>query len=236
MFQHPFVQGARDSVPMMVGIIPFGIIYGTLASAAGLSPWLAVGMSLLVYAGSAQFIALSLIGASAGSIVLLVTTFIVNLRHVLYSATLQPFIAHLPQRWRLLLAFLLTDETFAVVEQRYRLHGNTGKAHLYFLGVGLILYGSWVGSSWIGILFGQAIPNMAGWGLEFAMLATFIGIVVPLLRNWPTLAAAVVAGSVGVITIGWPYKLGLLAAVGAGIVVGVWLERSRSISCAEVPS
>src|SRR5262245_59832649 len=117
--QQFYIRGLRDSLPMVVGVVPFGIIYGTLASAAGVSLWKAIGMSLLVYAGSAQFIAISLLGAGAGAVVILLTTLIVNLRHVLYSATLQPYVTHLPQRWRLPLAFLLTDETFAVVQRFY---------------------------------------------------------------------------------------------------------------------
>ncbi|MGY4531266.1 4-azaleucine resistance transporter AzlC [Pseudomonas sp. TE3786] len=220
-----FVYGLRDSVPMIVGIAPFGIIYGTLASVAGLSLWQALGMSMLVYAGSAQFIAISLLTAGTGAAVILFTTLIVNLRHVLYSASLQPFIAHLPQTWRVPLAFGLTDETFAVVQRRYLAHGAGNHGQWYHAGVAVALYLCWISSSLLGVLFGQAMPSLAGWGLDFAMLATFIGIVVPLLRNFPQVAAALVAGAVAVLCHALPYKLGLLAAAMAGIVVGVVLER-----------
>ncbi|MDY7562777.1 AzlC family ABC transporter permease [Pseudomonas sp. 10B1] len=220
-----FSRGLRDSAPMLVGIAPFGIIFGTLAGAGGLSLWQAVGMSLFVYAGSAQFIVVSLMGAGASAVVILLTTFIVNLRHVLYSATLQPQVNELPQRWRVVLAFWLTDETFAVVQRYYLVHGRSTLAHWYWLGVASALYTCWVGSSLVGVLFGEAVPNMASWGLEFAMLATFIGIVVPLLRNRPQVAAALAAGAVALITHAWPYKLGLMAAASCGIAVGVLLER-----------
>lgn len=225
-----YLQGLRDSVPMIVGIVPFGIIFGTLAGVAGLTIWQAVGMSMFVYAGSAQFIVISLMGASAGAIVILLTTFIVNLRHVLYSATLQPQVGELPQRWRLLLAFWLTDETFAVVQRFYLVHGRTPLAHWYWLGVAGALYVSWVLSSLVGVLFGKAVPDMASWGLEFAMLATFIGIVVPLLRNRPQIAAAAAAGAVALMTYTWPYKLGLMAAAFSGIAVGVILERRQALT------
>ncbi|MBO3277222.1 AzlC family ABC transporter permease [Pseudomonas schmalbachii] len=223
-----FSRGVRDSVPMVVGVAPFGIIYGTLASAAGLSLLQTVGMSLLVYAGSAQFIVVSLLGAGAGALVILLTTLIVNLRHVLYSATLQPHVTHLPQRWRVPLAFWLTDETFAVVQRYYLVHGDTPQGQWYWLGVTTALYACWVSSSLVGVLFGQALPNLAGWGLEFAMLATFIGIVVPLLRNRPQIAAALAAGATALLTYAWPYKLGLMAAAFAGITVGVLLERRQT--------
>lgn len=223
-----FSRGLRDSVPMLVGIAPFGIIYGTLAGVSGLSLWQSVGMSLFVYAGSAQFIVISLMGAGASAVVILLTTFIVNLRHVLYSATLQPQVSQLPQRWRVLLAFWLTDETFAVVQRFYQVHGRTPLAHWYWLGVATALYACWVLSSLVGVLFGQAVPDMAGWGLEFAMLATFIGIVVPLLRDKPQVAAALAAAGVALLTQAWPYKLGLMAAAFSGIAVGVLLERRKA--------
>lgn len=230
---HLFYRGLRDSVPMQVGIAPFGIIFGTLAGVGGLSLLQAVGMSALVYAGSAQFIVISLLGSGASAAVILLTTLVVNLRHVLYSATLQPQVSALPQRWRILLAFWLTDETFAVVQRFYLVHGRTPQAHWYWLGVATALYTCWVGSSLIGVLFGQAVPDMAGWGLEFAMLATFIGIVVPMLRNRPQIAAALVAGGVALLTYELPYKLGLMAAAFSGIVAGVLLERRRPAAVQE---
>ncbi|HBX54178.1 AzlC family ABC transporter permease [Pseudomonas sp. UBA2684] len=225
-----FLQGIRDSIPMIVGILPFGLIYGALASLAGLSLWQALGMSLLVYAGSAQFIAISLLTVGSGAAVILLTTFIVNLRHVLYSAALQPYVGPLAQRWRLPLAFGLTDETFAVVQRRYLARGMDGHGQWYHAGVALALYLSWVGSSLVGVVFGQSVPNLAGWGLDFAMLATFIGIVVPALRSQPQIAAAVVAAAVALLCHAWPYKLGLMAAALSGIVVGIALERRQALA------
>ncbi|MGY8830793.1 MAG: AzlC family ABC transporter permease [Pseudomonadales bacterium] len=222
-----FLYGCRDSIPMIVGILPFGLIYGALASLAGLSLGQALGMSLLVYAGSAQFIAISLLTLGSGMVVILLTTLVVNLRHVLYSAALQPYVGKLSQRWRVPLAFGLTDETFAVVQRRYLARGMTEHGQWYHAGVALALYLSWVSSSLVGALFGQSVPNLAGWGLDFAMLATFIGIVVPALRNQPQIAAALVAGAVALLCHTWPYKLGLMAAALSGIAVGVWLERRK---------
>ncbi|WP_445939585.1 AzlC family ABC transporter permease [Pseudomonas sp.] len=223
-----FLYGVRDSIPMIVGILPFGLIYGALASLAGLSLGQAIGMSLLVYAGSAQFIAISLLTLGSGALVILLTTLVVNLRHVLYSAALQPYVGRLSQRWRVPLAFGLTDETFAVVQRRYLARGMTEHGQWYHAGVALALYLSWVSSSLVGALFGQGVPNLAGWGLDFAMLATFIGIVVPALRNQPQIAAALVAGAVALLCHAWPYKLGLMAAALSGITVGVWLERCKT--------
>ena len=143
-------------------IVPFGIIYGSLAGAAGLTPWQTIGMSLLVFAGSAQFIAISLLGGGATLAVLWLTTLVVNLRHALYSASLQPFVRHLPKRWRVPLAFWLTDEAFAVVQHRYAELDASPHKHWYFLGAALAMYGNWQLCTLIGLWFGQSVPGNAG--------------------------------------------------------------------------
>lgn len=227
--QREFCQAMRDMLPLLVGAMPFGIIYGTLAAGAGLSAAQAIGMSLLVFAGSAQFIALSLLSGGAGAAVVLLTTLVVNLRHALYSATLQPFVRHLPAHWRAPLAFWLTDEAFAVVQHRYAEEDHSAHKHWYFLGAALAMYLNWQLCTLIGVLFGQNVPNLAAWGLDFAMLATFIGVVVPMLRNWPQTAAALVAGAVALICHGLPYQLGLLAAACCGITIGLLLERRLDV-------
>src|SRR3546814_12555808 len=112
------IAGARATIPMLVGAAPFGVIFGSLVTVNLLAAWQGQFMSLSVFAGSSQFIALSLVASNAGLIVILFATFIVNLRHALYGATLLPHVKHLPMRWRLLLGFLLTDETFAVVAKQ----------------------------------------------------------------------------------------------------------------------
>ena len=200
-----FLHGCRDILPLIVGAIPFGIIFGTLAIGAGLSGWQAMGMSALVFAGSAQFIAITLITGGVGASVVLLTTFVVNLRHALYSASMQPFVRHLPGRWRVPLAFWLTDEAFAVIQHRYARDDASPHKHWFFLGAALTMYLSW------------QLATLAG--------IAFIGIAVPMMRTRPQVASALVAAVVALLTWELPYKLGLIAAALAGIVVGVWLER-----------
>lgn len=220
--------GIRDTIPMLIGTLPFGIIFGTLAVSAGLSVGATLAMSALVFAGSAQFIAVSLLASGTGLVVILITTMIVNLRHLLYSASLLPYVKHLPQRWRIGLAFALTDESFAVVHRHYLLNrAPLIHQHWYFFGSCFAMYSVWFACTLSGVLLGQALPGMADWGLDFAMVATLIGIVVPLLRTKPMLLAAIVAGGVAVAAHPLPYKLGLLLAamvgIGAGVVAEYWL-------------
>lgn len=226
--------GIRDTIPMLIGTLPFGIIFGTLAISSGLSVGATLAMSALVFAGSAQFIAVSLLASGTGLLVILITTMIVNLRHLLYSASLLPYVRHLPQPWRIGLAFALTDESFAVVHRHYLLsRAPLIYQHWYSLGSCLAMYSVWFLCTLSGVLLGQALPSMADWGLDFAMVATLIGIVVPLLRTKPMLLAAIVAGAVAVLAHPLPYKLGLLLAamvgIGAGLVTEYWLTKQQPV-------
>jgi 4-azaleucine resistance transporter AzlC len=218
-----FLAGARAEVPILLGVAPFGLIYGAIAVAAGLPAALAQAMSALVFAGSAQFIAAELMAVGTPALVLLMTTFIVNLRHLLYSASLAPHVRFLPLRWKMALAYLLTDEAYAVTIIHYNSPDSPPVTrHWFFLGAGLALWSVWQISTALGIFLGAAIP--AGWSLDFALALTFIGIVVPTLVDRPHVAAALSAGLVAVLAYAWPYKLGLLAAALVGILVGATLE------------
>lgn len=220
---HELTAGIRAELPIALGVIPFGLIYGVLALAAGIPPLAAQAMSAIVFAGSAQFIGVQLIGAGAAIPVLWLTTLVVNLRHLLYSASIAPHTRHLPARWRWLLAYLLTDEAFVVAILHYdnRERPLTHK-HYYFLGAGLALWTSWQISTAVGIFLGAQVP--ANWSLDFTLALTFIGLVIPALRERPHLAAAITAGIVAVLTFAWPYRLGLIAAALCGIIIGIALE------------
>ena len=221
----PFLAGARDTFPMLVGAAPFGVIFGTLAIGSGLPVWLTLGLSLLVFAGSSQFVAVSLIGSGTALPVIWLTTFVVNLRHALYSATLLPYARELPARWRWALAFWLTDETFAVVENQLRHHASLKDGSRYWLGSSLAMYFNWQLWTIVGVLLGQSVPLLATLGLDFAMVATFAAIVALQLRERPVLFAAVVAGAVALLARGLPYKLGLMLAAVAGVATGVLVEQ-----------
>ncbi|MEN3811641.1 AzlC family ABC transporter permease [Chromobacterium piscinae] len=220
------LDGARDTIPMMVGAAPFGVIFGTLAIAAGLSPAATAAMSLLVFAGSSQFIAVSLVSAGAALPVIWLTTLVVNLRHALYSATLLPYARPWPLAWRWPLAFWLTDETFAVVEHRFRSLGADG-GQWYWLGSSLSMYLNWQLWTLAGVALGRAVPGLDRLGLDFAMVATFAAIVAPQLKKRPTLAAALAAGAVALLARGLPYKLDLMLAALAGVAAGMLLERGQ---------
>jgi 4-azaleucine resistance transporter AzlC len=225
-----FIAGVKAELPILVGVSPFGMIYGVLALSAGLPAALAFAMSSVVFAGSAQFVGAQLIGAGAPGIVIVFTTCIVNLRHILYSASVAPYLNHLGRRWRCLLAYLLTDEVYAVTITRFVQEAASPSRspflQWYFLGAGLAQWSVWQASTAVGIALGAQIPP--GWALDFTVALTFIALVVPALTDRPSMAAALSAGVVAVLAAGWPYKLGLVAAAIGGILMGLAVETQQT--------
>jgi 4-azaleucine resistance transporter AzlC len=220
-----FWAGVRGELPLLVGVFPFGLIYGALALGSGLTPAAAQGMSSIVFAGSAQFIAAELVRGGAPGLVIVLTMAVVNLRHMLYSASVAPYVQLLPARWKTLLAYLLTDEAYAVTILHYEQEGAEPDGHWFFLGAGAALWTCWQISSAMGIFLGAAIP--ASWPMDFAIPATFIAMVVPALKDKPAAAAALAAGATALLANGLPFKLGLILAALVGILVGMLLEGRR---------
>jgi predicted branched-subunit amino acid permease len=220
------LAGVRDAFPMALGVAPLSAIFGTLVVSGGLPPELAVALSAIVFAGSAQLAAIGLIGVGAALPIIWLTTFVINLRHVLYSATLQPATRNWPLRWRIVGAFGLTDQCFAGFERRIVLNG-VRDALPYYFGLACTLWANWVGWTAAGAYLGHRIPGIGALGLDFALIATFVALVAPRIRAAAPAAVAAVAGSVAWFAQGLPYKLGLLAAALCGIAAGALFDWRR---------
>ncbi|MCD4686434.1 MAG: AzlC family ABC transporter permease [Anaerolineae bacterium] len=224
-----FWGGVRAQLPILLGVAPFGMIYGINVIEADLPFAVAQGMSLFVFAGSSQFIAAELFAAGTPGIVIVLTTFMVNLRHMLYSASLAPYLKHLQRGWKYLLAFLLTDEAYAVSIVHYERDpdppARATNKHWHTLGAGLTLWVAWQISTALGILLGAAVPE--SWALDFTLPLTFIALVMPVLTDRPMILAAVAAGLVAMLTYHWPYNLGLIVAMLIGIGAGMVAESVR---------
>jgi len=225
-----FLAGCRDETPILLGVFPFGMIYGVLALGAGLPLFAAQAMSSVVFAGSAQLITTQLIRDGSPGLVIVLTVFVVNLRHALYSASVAPYLQPLSLGWKALLAYLLTDEAYAVVITRYNRDDEQRVAppnrHWYFLGAGLTLWCSWQLSTAAGLFLGAQVPE--NWSLDFTLALTFIALVFPALKDRAGAASALSAGVAAVLAYGLEYRLGLVLAALIGIVVGLGVEASRS--------
>lgn len=222
-----FWNGVRAEFPLLIGVFPFGMIYGALALTAGLSASASQLMSSIVFAGSSQFVTAQLVHDAAPALVIIVTIAVVNLRHMLYSASLAPYLEGLSLRWKALLSYLLTDEAYAPTIIKYEREGIQPFSHWFLLGAGFSLWFTWQISTALGIFLGAAIPE--SWPLDFALPLTFIAMVVPILKNRPMVASALSAGVVALLAYSLPYKLGIILAALTGILVGTILESRQAL-------
>ena len=221
-----FLLGVRALLPMLLGVAPFGVIYGVIALQSGIPPLAAILMSSIVFAGSAQFLLAQLVGAGAPALLSVGAVGLINLRHALYSASVAPILHALPRRWKLLLAYLLTDEAYAAAIPHLLDNPKSPVAHWILFGAGFALWAGWQVSTLIGVLLGAGLPD--GLGLDFALPLTFIAIVVPLIDTRAKLVAALLAGGVAVLLAPLPYKTGLFAAALAGLAGGALMQKGSS--------
>lgn len=171
-----FFRGTHLALPIILGYLPVGFAFGVLAVQAGMSAVAVIMMSLFVFAGSAQLIAADLIGGGTGTAGVILTTFIVNLRHLLMSAALTAYLKNWSKPLQALFAFELTDETFAANLGRFYIKGvNTGET----FGLNAASHFGWVIGSALGVFFDSAIGDVKPFGLDFALPAMFIALLVP---------------------------------------------------------
>ena len=224
MYTADFRAGVRTVSPVLVGLVPFGLVAGITAVDVGFTPLQAVGMSLVVFAGAAQLAAIDLIGRDAPLAVAVLTAGVVNLRHVMYSASLAPYFRDRPLRLKALLSYVLTDQAYAFPIAEFT--GDDDRHRLsYYFGVALPAWAVWQASTVAGVVLGQGIPDE--WGFSFALPLVFIALLVPAVSDAPALAAALLSGTVAVVA-DLPFELGLVAAAVSGIVVGLAVEEVRA--------
>lgn len=217
-----FLQGLRALLPLMPGVIPFGLVTGVMAVELGLSPATAMGMTLLFYSGSAQMVALQLLHNGVLPVAIVATALIINLRFIMYSASLAPHFHGLPRRWTWPLCYLLSDQAYALCTLKFD-SGELGRyAHHYYAGTALGMWLAWQLSVLAGVYLGASIPE--SWSLSFAIPLSFLALLVPGIRDRATLGAAVVGGIIAVLAVDMPYNLGLVSAAVGGIVAGLVIE------------
>ena len=219
-----FWEGVRAEIPLLIGVFPFGMIYGALALNAGISKAASQMMSSIVFAGSSQFVTAQLVKDGAPGFVIILTIAVVNLRHMLYSASLAPYLQNLSTKWKVILSYFLTDEAYAPTILKYEKEGITPLGHWFLLGAGLSLWTTWQVSTAFGIFLGTAIPE--SWSLDFALPLTFIAMVVPTLKKRPTSVAALSADITAILAYHLPFRLGIILAALVGIVVGTLFEKT----------
>ena len=218
-------RGLRDGLPFLLVIVPFGMLFGVLATEAGLSVLEALSFSVVVIAGAAQFTALQLLQDEAPTLIVLASALAINLRMAMYSASITPYLGALPIWKRAVAAYLLVDQVYACAILDYERHPQetTGQRLAYFLGVATPICPVWYVATILGAVLGGAIST--GYGLDFALPVAFLAMIGPMLRTPAHKVAALVA-VVASLAFAWmPFNLGLLVSGLAGMIAGAETER-----------
>lgn len=218
-----FYAGVRALLPAAPGVIPFGLVTGVTAIEQGLSPLTTIGMTVLFFAGAAQMAALQLLRNDAFPLVIIVTALVINLRFLMYSASMAPHFARLPKRWKWPLSYVLSDQAYVLSILKFTDGKSALYGHYFFAGAGFSMWLTWQLAVMAGAFLGAEIP--ASWSLDFAIPLVFLALLVPSVRNSGCLAAACVGGVVAVLAVDMAYNLGLLLASVCGICTGLMVER-----------
>ena len=219
-----YLQGMRDGAPFVLVVVPFALLFGVVATEAGLNLAQVMGFSVLVIAGAAQFTALQLMVEDAPTVIVIATALAVNLRMAMYSASLTPYLGRAKLWQRALAAYLLVDQSYALSHLKYEAEpGLTLSQRLaYFAGVITPVAPGWYVASFIGAVAGTAIPPE--FALDFAVPITFLAMIAPALRTLAHVAAAAVSVGGTLILVWMPYGTGLLVAAVAAMIVGAQVE------------
>jgi predicted branched-subunit amino acid permease len=220
-----FREGARDCVPMAIGIAAWGRVAGVALARSGVGVALAVFMTLLVYAGSAQIAALPLIAAGGTMWVVWATSLSVSQSFMAFSLHYRPYFAHLPRRQRVALSFLMGDTNFALFIRRFPKLEPGYRHEDYFLGSAMMTFGVWQVATITGIVAGHGIPT--SWGLGFAGTMALLALTCTQLRSRSTAVAALVAACAAVTAYALPLKLNILVAIAAAVAFGALADHAR---------
>ena len=213
--------GVRDASPLLLGILSFALVAGIAAVEAGLTIVQTLGITVIVFAGASQLAALELLDGGAPLAVVIGTAVVINLRMVMYSASIAPYFAAYRRRTRAVLAYLLTDHAYALSVAEYAENEDRDR-RLYYLGAAGSIWVVWVVGTVAGVGLGTGVPE--AWGFGFAVPLVFLGLLVPAMSNRPKAVAGVVGGAGAVLAAGLPLNLALLVGSIAGIVGGVVAE------------
>jgi branched chain amino acid efflux pump len=218
-----YADGARDVSPLLLGVIPFGLVLGVVASDSVVGPWLGWATSFIIFAGSAQLATIQLLDDGVVAAVVIATALVINARHVMYSAALVPSFNRFPRWARYALPYVMTDQAFAVSIVRYQQERDPAYQWRYFTGAALALWIPWQISTLAGVAVGAQLPESLS--LEFAIPLVFLALLVVTVRDRTDLFAALVGGAAAVLAADAPLGLGLLIGAVAGVTAGVVANR-----------
>lgn len=203
-----FWLGALHIIPLCLAVFPWGVLAGSMAVSHGFTPLQSIGLSVFLFAGAGQLVTISMVAAGSGFVAICLTILVITAQHLLYALILREHVSSLPLKKRLPVAFLLTDELFALSV------GKKSYDFAYLMGAGLCFYLAWIGFTVIGVVLAASVPNLADYHLDFSIVATFIAIVVPMIKRLSSLVGVVISLMLSLV-------LSSLAVSGAIVIAGL---------------
>ena len=191
-----FLKGFLDTIPLGISVSIYGVVYGVMASKAGLSIFETIAMSAFVFAGASQMTAVQMIAIGSSPVSIIITVLIINLRHFLLAASMSPYLKHESNKMKMVNSFFLTDESYAVTYSYFQGNKPTSR---YFLGSSLNIYLFWGLAGFIGYFFGNIISSQLNYIFDFAFVAAFIGMIVPMVKDFPAVVTVAVSAIISII-------------------------------------
>ena len=217
-----FSKGSIDVLPLMIPVVPFGIIFGAIGIELGFGPYLTYATSIIIFSGASQIVMLQLLSAGASSLVAITSSSVISTRHLLYGAVVSQHLNQLSIYWKIVLSYLLTDQAFAVSNEYFKKNANNIFKHYHLVGSGFTLWFIWQLTTVIGIVLGSIVPDELG--LTFTIPLTFLALLVNFLRNINHLVVITLSGISSLIFFDAPFKSyiiisSIIALVGAAILI-----------------
>ena len=219
-----FLKGIIDVSPLMIPVVPFGLIFGVLAIDVGFTPLQAMGMSLIVFGGAWEIVLLQLFSGGASSLVIISSVGAVNSRHLLYGAVVSEHLSDLKLIWKIIISYFLIDQAFAISNEYFKKNKERNR-YFHLVGGGAACWIIWQSTTLLGIILGSAIPEKLG--LSFAVPLTFLALLVNDFRKFTNLVVIIVSGSVA--TLGYnfiPFKAYVIFAALAGLLTAMILTKT----------
>ncbi len=219
-----FFKGVIDILPLMIPVVPFGIIFGAIGIELGFGPYLTYVTSIVIFSGASQIVILQLFSAGASSLVAITSSSVVSTRHLLYGAVVSQHLNHLSIYWKIGLSYLLTDQAFAVSNEYFKKNNSNKYKHFHLIGSGFTLWLIWQITTIIGIILGSIVPEELG--LTFTIPLTFLALLVNYLRNFNHLIVIVLSGISSILFFDFPFQSyiilsSFIALIGASILIKI---------------
>jgi 4-azaleucine resistance transporter AzlC len=215
-------KGIIDVSPLMIPVVPFGIIYGVIGMDLGIGPYMTLGLSIIIFGGASQIVLLQLFSGGASSLVILSSIGAVNSRHILYGAVLSEHLSDLKLFWKIILSYVMTDQAFAVSNNYFKKNYKNNNQHYHLLGSGFTCWTIWQVSTVLGIVLGSIVPEELG--LSFTISLTFLALLISDFRKFKNIIVMLVSGLVA--TIGYdtiPFEAYIIVAALSALIIAAIL-------------